>query len=95
MSQEDLEARLTRFLALAEESKSPNDTLHQSKEYLNPYTNQRIVEYFGIQEHGSNYPAELYNWQTVVLHEDEYYDRLGERQKELMQHSWRRGFSRN
>ena len=74
-----LQTQLDRYLALAREGKSPNTTLHQSRDYKNPYTHEKIVAYYGIVEHGSNYPAEVFEAGTAVQTE-EYFEAIAARQ---------------
>ena len=78
---EELEAKLQRYLALAREGKTPNTTLHSSKDYKNPYTHERIVAYYEIFEHGSNYPPTVYDAKNAVRCTDEYYDSIALKQR--------------
>jgi len=74
-----LQSQLDRYLALAKEGKSPNTTLHESRDYKNPYTHEKIVAYYGILEHGSNYPSEVFAAETAVQAE-EYFEAVAAKQ---------------
>jgi hypothetical protein len=88
----DLKSKLSHFIDLTRSGKSPNEALHTRKEYLNPYLLSHIIEYYGIQEYGSNYPADL-SPSSIVQHPEEYYDSISDRQKELMQTAYKRGLT--
>ena len=89
----DLKSKLSHFIELARSGKSPNEALHTRKEYLNPYLLSHIIEYYGIQEHGSNYPADLFCPSSIVQHPEEYYDSISDLQKHLMQTAYKRGLT--
>ena len=79
LSTSPLQTQLDRYLALTKEGKSPNTTLHETRDYKNPYTHEKIVAYYGILEHGSNYPAEVFEAGTAVQAE-EYYEAIAAKQ---------------
>lgn len=79
LSSSPLQSQLDRYLTLAKEGKSPNTTLHESRDYKNPYTHEKIVAYYGILEHGSNYPTEVFAAETAVQAE-EYFEAVAAKQ---------------
>ena len=68
------QAKLQRYHALLQSGRSINAELRKSKGYRNPDFLQKIVDFFGIHEHGSCYPREVYD-PDALLGED-YYDAL-------------------
>jgi hypothetical protein len=71
-----LQAKLARFHALMLAGRSINAELRKSKGYRNPDFLQKIVEHFGIVEHGSGYPAAVFD--PAGLNAEDFYDALGE-----------------
>lgn len=71
---EQPQAKLQRYHALLQSGRSINAELRKSKGYRNPDFLQKIVEFFGIHEHGSCYPRELYDPDALLA--EDYYDAL-------------------
>ena len=74
LSKQTSQAKLQRYHALLQSGRSINAELRKSKGYRNPDFLQKIVDFFGIHEHGSCYPREVYD-PDALLGED-YYDAL-------------------
>ena len=75
------QAKLQRYHTLLQSGRSINAELRKSKGYRNPDFLQKIVEFFGIREHGSCYPPELFD--PDGLPKEDYYDAITATQRAL------------
>ncbi|KAL0590325.1 hypothetical protein ABG067_001570 [Albugo candida] len=74
--------KISRFLSIQKERKQTfEEALHSKKDFANPYILEKVLEYFGIDQHQSNFPLELYDPKSLPVHE--YSDQLRFRQKQL------------
>jgi len=68
------QAKLQRYHALLRSGRSINAELRKSKGYRNPDFLQKIVEFFGIREHGSCYPPALFDPDALLA--EDFHDAL-------------------
>ena len=84
-----MQAKLRRYHALLQSGRSINAELRKSKGYRNPDFLQKIVEFFGIREHGSCYPRELFDPDALLA--EDYYDALTASQRAQTEERSQRG----
>nr|CCA15089.1 conserved hypothetical protein [Albugo laibachii Nc14] len=74
--------KISRFLSIQKERKQTfEEALHSKKDFANPYILEKVLEYFGIDQHQSNFPLEIFDPKSLPVHE--YSDQLRFRQKQL------------
>ncbi|KAJ1922517.1 SAP30-binding protein [Tieghemiomyces parasiticus] len=57
----EVQAKFAQWERLMHEGMRFNEQLFQSKAYRNPHICAKLIEYLGLDETGSNYPAEVYD----------------------------------
>ncbi|XP_067118366.1 SAP30-binding protein isoform X2 [Centruroides vittatus] len=65
------------------EGKDMNATIQKKKNFRNPSIYEKLINYCGIDELGTNYPPEIYNQHNWGP--ESFYDQLAKRQKEEME----------
>eukprot|EP00927_Polykrikos_kofoidii_P074483 TRINITY_DN70484_c0_g1_i1.p1 TRINITY_DN70484_c0_g1~~TRINITY_DN70484_c0_g1_i1.p1 ORF type:complete len:267 (+),score=47.84 TRINITY_DN70484_c0_g1_i1:94-894(+) len=59
---------------LRKRGKSIRDHIQSSRDWSNPYVLERVIKVFELDEHGSNYPKQLFDSCNVAEHPSDYYD---------------------
>lgn len=65
------------------EGKDMNATIQKKKNFRNPSIYEKLINYCGIDELGTNYPPEIFNQHNWGP--ESFYDQLAKRQKEEME----------
>ncbi|KAL7751510.1 SAP30-binding protein [Sorochytrium milnesiophthora] len=79
-----LQQKLERWLALkASQGANFNRSLMSTREYRNPHMYRKLVEFFDLNEHGTNYPPDAFDPRRFP--QGAYYEELGNAQRERMQ----------
>lgn len=73
------------FDKMQREGRDLNYEIQKRKDFRNPSIYEKIIEFCGIDEKGTNYPPELYHPDNWVLDENSFYDKLAQAQADLMQ----------
>ncbi|KAK6191690.1 hypothetical protein SNE40_003311 [Patella caerulea] len=60
-----------------------NATIQRRKDFRNPSIYEKLIDFCGIDSHGSNFPAEIYN--PYLWSKESYYDELDKVQKKEME----------
>ena len=68
------------YVKAANEGNTINDHIRHSKKFRNPCLLDKLVAFLGVQEFGTNYPAELYD--PSVFGAEQHYDALEEKRRE-------------
>lgn len=66
--------RVRHLREVRKRNKSIRDHIDSSRDYSNPYILERIIKVFELEEHGSNYPPEIFDPSRIVAHASDYYD---------------------
>jgi hypothetical protein len=67
--------KLARFHQLRAQGKSINQNLVNSHAFKNPDILEKLVQYMGVVEIGTNYPKSLYD--PSAVDDSDFYDNLG------------------
>merc|ERR1712046_8200 len=59
---------------LRKRGRSIREHLQGSRDWSNPYILERIIKVFELNQHGSNYPKELFDASAIAEHPSDYYD---------------------
>ena len=73
-----LQEKLNRFHQLRDQGKSINQNLCSSHAFKNPDILEKLVQYMGVKEIGTNYPKTLFN--PLPVDESDYFDNLAKTQ---------------
>eukprot|EP00741_Cyanophora_paradoxa_P025098 tig00000342_g24226.t1 len=80
---ERVRAKLEQFVQLRAQGRRLNDSLRANKNFRNPAILEKLVEYWGIDEIGSNYPRDKFDPHAFDM--EEFYDALAVRQRKAME----------
>eukprot|EP00928_Gymnodinium_smaydae_P048567 TRINITY_DN32480_c0_g1_i1.p1 TRINITY_DN32480_c0_g1~~TRINITY_DN32480_c0_g1_i1.p1 ORF type:complete len:257 (+),score=57.32 TRINITY_DN32480_c0_g1_i1:145-915(+) len=70
----DLLERVRSLHELRRRGKTLRDHIQGSRDWSNPYILERVIKVFGLNEHGSNFPPEIFDPAKVAEHPSDYYD---------------------
>jgi len=70
----ELVDRVMSLHALRKKGKKIRDHIQGSRDWSNPYILERVIKVFELDEHGSNYPKEVFDPKRIAEHPSDYYD---------------------
>ncbi|KAF8328175.1 HCNGP-like protein-domain-containing protein [Cantharellus anzutake] len=74
-----LEAKIRQFRSLKVQGKHFNDNLMSNKAFRNPHIYQKLVEFVGIDEKGTQFPRDL--WDPHEVRDEWFAESLASQQK--------------
>merc|ERR1740121_2546662 len=70
----ELLERVCSLHDLRRKGKSIRDHIQGSRDWSNPYILERVVKVFELDEHGSNFPKEIFDPANIAEHPSDWYD---------------------
>merc|ERR1712060_849803 len=70
----ELVERVQYLHDLRKRGRSIRDYIQGSRDWSNPYILERVIKVFELDEHGSNYPKDIFDPARVAEHPSDYYD---------------------
>lgn len=75
-----LQEKIARMIEKKKKGLNVNEYVQSKKEFRNPSIYEKLVNFIGINEHGTNFPKKLYD--PTIWGPESYYDNLAKVQKE-------------
>merc|ERR1712070_1360379 len=70
----DILERVKSMYEKKKQGRSIREHLQGSRDWSNPYILERIIKVFELNQHGSNYPKELFDASAIAEHPSDFYD---------------------
>merc|ERR1712070_498860 len=70
----DILERVKSMTELRKKGRNIREHLQGSRDWSNPYILERIIKVFELNQHGSNYPKELFDASSIAEHPSDFYD---------------------